>query len=60
MNYVIDLLRIELAKNRSRRSANARLPVDQLKANLERLISEEEQIRAAIKILSALNRVGPK
>lgn len=53
MNYVLDLLRVELAKNRSRRSANTRLPVEQMKERLPGLISEEEQIRAAIKILSA-------
>ncbi|SDG72384.1 hypothetical protein SAMN04487996_12279 [Dyadobacter soli] len=52
MDYVINLLRIELAKNRSHRSANTKLSTDQLKANLPRIISEGEQIRAAIKILS--------
>lgn len=52
MNYVIDLLRVELAKNLSRRSANCRLPVDQMKERLPRLIIEEQQIREAIKILS--------
>lgn len=54
MEYVINLLRIELAKNLSRRSANTRFPLEQMKERLPRLISEEEQIRTAIKILSNL------
>lgn len=52
MEYVINLLRIELAKTLSRRSSNCRLPLDQMKDRIPRLISEEEQIRTAIKILS--------